>query len=599
MDLDFDRARATEKALEALRAEFVELNTGGLRAAAPGMSAEAVLGTSVDDLARMHEGHASNMRELGQALRSSADGMPSSAYPSCYYSTSSAMQPQPSAEPDLELTGRRFGGACHSGLSDAVGVSTRRDFSRSLLPTDAQGQPAVSASASRPDFSRPLLPDSARDTTSAAGGRPTTTPSSSLEAMPMQRSALQRREAANAAMTRAEGVTANRFAREAALRREAAARVDAARERALQRSSYVINRSASDFGEDRRPASARSDRDGGTSASYGGGGSARPAASARCASASAATARSSEGALQAAAQQRLAASVAAVPIRMPRPRSAPKERPRITVPTPFSFEHRPKIDHAAQRRMLAEVEQDKALLEEARKENMSVKARSPPPTNAPGLYTQKVLEMEQRSKERRTVRRTVPQPFSFANRGTRSLRASSTAAEFEAGAAASGPPADEYALAAAESYSGEEGDVGGRPSFKAREVPRSMSEPRWEMMRVREAERREKVAQDALRLAQKSRLPPRMQQHKETARARKAAEAERIQAEMDADLTLKPRITEGVPDFDHLHMTFEKEQSRKRQEYRPTVPTPFRMESVRARRCPAPTCPLHVWTRLA
>jgi len=99
------------------------------------------------------------------------------------------------------------------------------------------------------------------------------------------------------------------------------------------------------------------------------------------------------------------------------------------------------------------------------------------------------------------------------------------------------------------------------------------------MMRVREAERREKVAQDALRLAQKSRLPPRMQQHKETARARKAAEAERIQAEMDADLTLKPRITEGVPDFDHLHMTFEKEQSRKRQEYRPTVPTPFRMES--------------------
>jgi hypothetical protein len=121
--------------------------------------------------------------------------------------------------------------------------------------------------------------------------------------------------------------------------------------------------------------------------------------------------------------------------------------------------------------------------------------------------------------------------------------------------------------------------VSDRKSFKARDVPRSMSEPRWEMMRVHEAERRERVAQEAIKLAAKSKLPPRMQQHKETERARKAAEAERIQAELDQELTLKPRITEGVPDFDRLHANFERNQARKRQTYRPTVPKPFKMES--------------------
>ena len=161
-----------------------------------------------------------------------------------------------------------------------------------------------------------------------------------------------------------------------------------------------------------------------------------------------------------------------------------------------------------------------------------------------------VEEMEQRSKERRAVRRTVPQPFSFSERSERrTVGMSETASE------AGGDTPRDHAGAFGE-------NVGARKSFHARDVPRSMSEPRWEMMRVREAERRERVAQEALRLAQRSKLPPRMQKHKETARARKAAEAERIQAELDAELTLKPRITEGVPDFDRLHMNFERTQVR-------------------------------------
>ena len=51
-------------------------------------------------------------------------------------------------------------------------------------------------------------------------------PSSSTETMPMQRSAVARREAASAAAARAEAVTAARFAKEAAERREHAARVE-------------------------------------------------------------------------------------------------------------------------------------------------------------------------------------------------------------------------------------------------------------------------------------------------------------------------------------------------------------------------------------
>lgn len=64
---------------------------------------------------------------------------------------------------------------------------------------------------------------------------------------------------------------------------------------------------------------------------------------------------------------------------------------------------------------------------------------------------------------------------------------------------------------------------------------------------MRDATRRERVALEAMRSAAKSRLPPRMQLHKENERARKAAEAERIQAELDVELTLKPRITESEP----------------------------------------------------
>ena len=77
----------------------------------------------------------------------------------------------------------------------------------------------------------------------------------------------------------------------------------------------------------------------------------------------------------------------------------------------------------------------------------------------------------------------------------------------------------------------------------------------------------------------RSKLPPRMQQHKETERAKKAAEAERIQAEIDQELTLKPNITHDVPDFDRLHLNFEKELARKRNTFKSTTPQPFRMES--------------------
>ena len=78
---------------------------------------------------------------------------------------------------------------------------------------------------------------------------------------------------------------------------------------------------------------------------------------------------------------------------------------------------------------------------------------------------------------------------------------------------------------------------------------------------------------------QRAKLPPRMQMHKETERARKAAEAERIQAEIDAELTLHPRITHEIPDFDRQRDNFERDLQRKRQQYQGTTPRPFRMQS--------------------
>ena len=96
---------------------------------------------------------------------------------------------------------------------------------------------------------------------------------------------------------------------------------------------------------------------------------------------------------------------------------------------------------------------------------------------------------------------------------------------------------------------------------------------------MQEAERRERVAQKALESAARSKLPPRMQQHKESQRAKRAAEAERIQTEIDAELTLQPRITQEIPDFDRLHANFERELARKRNTFRGTTPRPFRMES--------------------
>ena len=265
-------------------------------------------------------------------------------------------------------------------------------------------------------------------------------------------------------------------------------------------------------------------------------------------------------------------AVPVLPLRPPveRPRSAPpKERPRVTVPVPFSFAHREKKTSVAERRMHQELAQQKMAFE-AEKEN-SAKARPLPPTTAPGLYSEMVAEAAAASKERRQQRRTIPVPFSFSNRGTKAPRKS------DAEAMAEGAAAEELEAAAGWVAKGEAADPA--PAFKAREVPRSMAEPRWEMMQVKAAERKERAAYEAMKSLQRSKLPPRMQQHKDNERLRKAAEQERIQQEADAELTLQPRITKDIPDFDALHTNFERSLARKRNEYTPTQPVPFRMES--------------------
>lgn len=550
-----EQARHSEQTLASLRQELEELEAstrgpamgatsvrdsrGGMRVQTAAEEPLSILGTSIDDLSRLHEQQSSTMRDYGF--------LPSQRQFHASTSSSQVPPPRPSAEPTI----RR----------DTASALASRDVERATSAASAAAAhdrlmtgsaPSLSALGGRPAFDRPLG--------ASSDGAPAF--------IPMQRPPEQLREQAARVSARASAATEARYAQQAATAR---ARVEAAAARQEQRNAYLLERDgaateralerlgvAADAAR-RPPASARP----ATSSGGGGGGAAGGD-------------RSGVGAAPASARP-----VHSIRYPSERPRSAPKkERPRVTVPVPFSFQHRPRKETAAERRMAEEMEMKRQAMEAAAKE--STRARDLPPTTAPGLYSEMVAEAEQASRERRQVRRTVPVPFSFSERRTKEPKRSDvTAGEWQGTLE---DEADENLSSQTGGNAGvlwyEQGQaVGNRKSFKARDVPRSMSEPRWEIMRVQEAERRERVAQKALESAARSKLPPRMQQHKENERARKAAEAERIQRELDAELTLKPQISHEVPDFDRLHLAFEKTLARKRNQYQPTAPQPFRMES--------------------
>ena len=551
-----ERARASEQTLASLRAELADLekNTGGpsLTAAAADYSSSrggggrsaareeplSVLGTSIDDLARLHEGHAATMRSFGTALGGGQGGH-------------AAPMPTPSAEPMMARRDIASAYADRDVLA-ATGAASAAAAREARLTGSAPSLSGVTrGGASRPAFDRPLS-------------------SSNDGSAPMQRSVQEIRDSAAQASARAVAATEARYAAQAA---QARSRVEAAAAKQATRSAYLLERDGAateraiaaltNNAAPPEPASARaaSTRPSSARAAFGGGGGAGGGSSGGGAP----------------------AHPPVTSIRMPleRPRSAPKERPRVTVPVPFSFEHRQKKETAAERRMTEEQEERQRAMERAAKE--STRARDLPPSTAPGLYSEMVAEAEAASRERRQVRRTVPVPFSFSHRRTKEPKRSDVMpGEWTGFQDASAE--DTAGNAAGASAEGglwyENGElVGKRTSFKAKEVPRSMSEPRWEIMRVQEAERRERVAQAALESAARSKLPPRMQLHKENERARKAADAERVQRELDAELTLKPEITDGVPDFDRMHLAFERTLARKRNQRQGTTPQPFRMES--------------------
>lgn len=168
-----------------------------------------------------------------------------------------------------------------------------------------------------------------------------------------------------------------------------------------------------------------------------------------------------------------ATTTATLPLRRnPRPSSAPpRRRPRVTVPQPFSFEMRTLHQNSSMRRLRAEMETDKLRLEAGR---AAVRPVPVPATTAPGLYQAKVDADEEASRQRRTVVRTLVRPFSFSN-----PRSSHS------------PGASSHAEKAAGGDSGE----GGSSTFTARDVPKAMSEPRYEWMQLEDARRRERVAQ--------------------------------------------------------------------------------------------------------
>ena len=108
-----ERARASEQTLFTLRQELesLEASTRGpsLAGAVGGTTTAArapvdneplsILGTSIDDLSRLHEQHASTMRHYGMALSSqpAQQAGPSSSS----FSSSQVPPPWPSAEPTI------------------------------------------------------------------------------------------------------------------------------------------------------------------------------------------------------------------------------------------------------------------------------------------------------------------------------------------------------------------------------------------------------------------------------------------------------------------------------------------------------------------
>jgi hypothetical protein len=317
--------------LGALRRELAALEGGGSGGAEP----LSVLGTSIEDLARMQERHSATLREFGRAVDAFGD-------------PSMAPLPTPSAEPTLQRT--------HGAADLPPRPSTARGLSDSV-PSAPLGV--------RPAFDRPL---------GSSGDRP-------LGSAPMHRTAGERREASEAASQRATAATEARYAQHAA---QARARVEAAQARQAQRSAYLLERDGIDAERAAAALAAAAARVaapvGGASGAASARAPARPSSDLYNHAAGGLSGSMSARAASSASASALgggAAPVTAVRLPVERPRSAPKERPHVTVPVPFSFEHRPRRDTASERRLKLELEEERQALAIAQEHN---KPRDLPPS---------------------------------------------------------------------------------------------------------------------------------------------------------------------------------------------------------------------------
>ena len=143
---------------------------------------------------------------------------------------------------------------------------------------------------------------------------------------------------------------------------------------------------------------------------------------------------------------------APLPIRQPRPASAPQQRPRVTVPRPFSFEGRQPRVTTSMRKMQQDLEAQQTALEDARK-NLKARPIPPDPMAAPEGGRQPLYPEDGGPAAAPAPVKTVtkPAPFNFAARPPK-----------KASAPEEKPP----------------------PPFTARSIPVSMNEPRWQQMQV-------------------------------------------------------------------------------------------------------------------
>eukprot|EP00003_Mantamonas_plastica_P021899 TRINITY_DN361_c0_g3_i10.p1 TRINITY_DN361_c0_g3~~TRINITY_DN361_c0_g3_i10.p1 ORF type:complete len:796 (-),score=343.77 TRINITY_DN361_c0_g3_i10:52-2439(-) len=225
-----------------------------------------------------------------------------------------------------------------------------------------------------------------------------------------------------------------------------------------------------------------------------------------------------------------------------------RQRPKITIPKPFSFEERENNRKKSLQQIKFEEDIRRKKEEEEALLNYKFRAEPVPESSIVPKYYQMMDEMENRRRENKRmsfeITKSREKPFSFYERDL----------EME-------KDKNETLKRLRKEREQMEAEELRKRNFQANRIPKHVSEPRFELMQMEEEERKQrinKMAQERLRQAS---LPPRMEMWEHT---------QQTKVKKEEGPSFKPQINETVLDFDKLHKEFANELAQKKQQFRQT-----------------------------